>query len=116
MADCEWYSHLTNFGFNASGLVASVVTLCIETPFVAPIAVAVFAFGLAVRALYIPSSRQLRRLSLATRSPLFTSFADVNTGLALFRSFNAVEPMREYYTQYMIDLQRSMYITKAIQQ
>lgn len=66
MVDYKFMHAFGNFLINAVNLIADVVIVSVTAPYLAVVVVAVFLCGFGDRALYIPSSHQLRRRQIAT--------------------------------------------------
>ncbi|SPO21955.1 related to ABC transporter [Ustilago trichophora] len=78
---------LTNTAYITFSTVAALITMCIPAPYLSVLGVALIAISWAIQRLYIPSSRQLRRLEMAAKSPLYSLFSETSSpaGLATVR-------------------------------
>lgn len=88
VVDWEITMAFGNFLGCTSMLIGQILTLVIPVPFILiAVAVALVAYVL-IQRLYAPPSRQLRRLEMATKSPIYTLFAETSSpsGLATVRA------------------------------
>ena len=73
--------------FTAFRTFAAILVIAIDTPFVLlavlPLAILYFA----IQKMYLPTSRQLRRIESTTRSPIYSHFAESLAGSATIRAF-----------------------------
>ncbi|GAC76721.1 multidrug resistance-associated protein [Moesziomyces antarcticus T-34] len=101
---------LTNLVFIACGLVGSLVTMIVPAPYLAALAVGLIGFSWALQRLYIPSSRQLRRLEMAAKSPLYSLFSETSSpsGLATVRGLKREASLVELNTQ-SLDVSQAPY-------
>lgn len=116
MVDMEWIMNLLPFVLLAISLLGSCIVMIITAPYTAITFVAALTISIGIRWMYLPNSRQMRRLEMAARSPLYTLFGDCTSGLAVIRAFGAVEPLRNVSTRYATDLQKATYSLFSAQQ
>lgn len=116
MVDMEWIMALFGFILLAMSLLGSCILMIVEAPYTAITFVAAVSIALIIRWMYLPNSRQMRRLEMASRSPLYTLFGDCTSGLAVIRAFGAVEPLRAMNTKYATNLQKATYSLFSAQQ
>lgn len=92
-------------------LLGSLVTMIVATPYLAVLVIVMFVASWAIQRLYVPSSRQLRRLEMATKSPLYSAFAEtsVPAGLATVRALQRDRALLERNTALLNVSQRPYY-------
>ncbi|GFO14038.1 canalicular multispecific organic anion transporter 1 [Plakobranchus ocellatus] len=73
-----------------SAVAATILIICVDTPWFAAVMVPLFIAYLAVQRFFVPSSRQLKRLEAVTRSPIYSHFSETLSGCHVIRAFNAV--------------------------
>ncbi|SPO23263.1 related to ABC transporter [Ustilago trichophora] len=85
--DQTFTNSLTNTAYIAFATVAALITMCIPAPYLSVLGVGLIAISWVMQRLYIPSSRQLRRLEMAAKSPLYSLFSETSSpaGLATVR-------------------------------
>ncbi|RUS86781.1 hypothetical protein EGW08_005441, partial [Elysia chlorotica] len=71
-------------------VAATIVVICVDTPWFAGVLVPLFVAYLAVQRFFVPCSRQLKRLEAVTRSPIYSHFSETISGCHVIRAFNAV--------------------------
>ncbi|KAN0065467.1 hypothetical protein ACQY0O_001303 [Thecaphora frezii] len=78
---------LVNAWSNLLSLLAMMATLVVPAPYLTIVCLLVIALAIGAQRLYAPASRQLRRLEMATKSPLYGLFGEVSTvpGLTTLR-------------------------------
>ncbi|UZJ52796.1 hypothetical protein CBS101457_002116 [Exobasidium rhododendri] len=88
--DWEIVLALGNFVASILRLVAQLVVLVIPVPYLTVVILVVCLLYVGIQRLYAPISRQLRRLEMATKSPIYTLFSETSTpaGLATIRALN----------------------------
>ncbi|KIS69488.1 uncharacterized protein UMAG_15032 [Mycosarcoma maydis] len=89
----------------------SLITMMVAAPYLAVLVVVLFAVSGAIQRLYLPSSRQLRRLEMATKSPLYSVFAETSlpAGLATVRALQRDTALLERNTALLDASQRPYY-------
>ncbi|KAE8233345.1 hypothetical protein CF326_g1617 [Tilletia indica] len=109
-ADSQWMMFLAAF---LACLLGVIILMVISAPYllivVAVVAVAVFL----IRCYYLPNSRQLRRLEMSSKSPLYTLFGDSTTGLAVIRAFGRQKTLSDMCRTYTDTSQRPHYALEA---
>ncbi|XP_046560393.1 multidrug resistance-associated protein 1-like [Haliotis rubra] len=69
--------------------IATVIIISYSTPiFLAPI-VPLFILYVFIQRFYVTTSRQLKRLELKTRSPIFSQFSETLSGVSVIRAYKA---------------------------
>jgi hypothetical protein len=83
-----------------SQLLGYVIILCVPAPYLVAVFAGLTAFYYALQRLYMPASRQLRRLEMACKSPLITSLAEASSesGLATVRALGRERKLRAIMT------------------
>ncbi|CAG2122691.1 unnamed protein product, partial [Medioppia subpectinata] len=71
--------------------ISAFVVMAIETPLVLVAILPIGLIYLFVQRLYIPTSRQLRRIESTTRSPIYIHFSETLTGATSIRAYGSVE-------------------------
>jgi ATP-binding cassette, subfamily C (CFTR/MRP), member 1 len=112
--DQEWLMWFANVAINGLEVLASVVLMSIEAPYLL-IAVFILCFVIyLLRSLYIPSSRQLRRLEMAAKSPIYTLIGDTTQGLSVIRAFGREDQLRAVNSAALNVAQRPFYFAYAV--
>ncbi|CBQ71978.1 related to ABC transporter [Sporisorium reilianum SRZ2] len=101
---------LTNAGYIVLSLLGAMITMVIPAPYLAFLAVGLVALSIAMQRLYIPSSRQLRRLEMAAKSPLYSLFSETSSpsGLATVRGLKREAALLDLNTR-SLDLSQTPY-------
>lgn len=102
--DCDIVDIILNMNFRialftAARTIAAIVIIAIDTPFVL---LAVLPLGLlyfVLQKMYLPTSRQLRRIESTTRSPIYSHFGESLNGSSTIRAFGK-------QTQFIIETNR----------
>ncbi|TKY91064.1 hypothetical protein EX895_001063 [Sporisorium graminicola] len=91
-------------------LLGSIVTMVIPAPYLAVLTVGLIAASFGMQRLYIPSSRQLRRLEMAAKSPLYSLFSETSSpsGLATVRGLKREAALLDVNTR-SLDLSQTPY-------
>ncbi|CAD6932853.1 unnamed protein product [Tilletia laevis] len=112
-ADSQWMMFLASFIICLLIVTGAMILMVVSAPFllivVAVVAVAVYL----IRCYYVPNSRQLRRLEMSSKSPLYTLFGDSTTGLAVIRAFGRQQTLSQICTAYTDTSQRPHYALEA---
>ncbi|GAC94763.1 ABC multidrug transporter [Pseudozyma hubeiensis SY62] len=92
-------------------LFGSLVTMIVATPYLVVLVIVLCVASWAIQRLYLPASRQLRRLEMATKSPLYSAFAEtsVPAGLATARALQRDRALLERNTALLNASQRPYY-------
>ncbi|KAE8254426.1 hypothetical protein A4X13_0g3420 [Tilletia indica] len=112
-ADDQWMMHLGNFLSSALSLLASIILMVISAPFLLIVIAAVSVLIVLLRNYYLPNSRQLRRLEMSSKSPLYTLFGDTTTGLSVVRAIQRQQTLSNINISYMDAAQRPYYALSA---
>ncbi|CDS82194.1 related to ABC transporter [Sporisorium scitamineum] len=101
---------LTNAGYIALSLIGTMITMVIPAPYLTVLAVGLIVVSVAMQRLYIPSSRQLRRLEMAAKSPLYSLFSETSSpsGLATVRGLKREAALLDLNTR-SLDLSQTPY-------
>ena len=78
---------LKDLTFCIYNFVATIVVMSLATPIVLLVFVPVFAIYFIIQRIYIPSSRQLKRLDSSTKSPIFSHFNETIAGVTSIRAY-----------------------------
>ncbi|KDN37670.1 P-loop containing nucleoside triphosphate hydrolase protein [Tilletiaria anomala UBC 951] len=114
LIDWDWPVQASNFSSNLLTLLGSLALMTASAPFLAIIIAALVLLSVALRKLYIPSSRQLRRLEIASKSPLYGAASDILGGGAILRAFSVQEAMLAYADACVERSQRPYYHVYAV--
>ncbi|GAC76372.1 multidrug resistance-associated protein [Moesziomyces antarcticus T-34] len=113
--DWDWPVQCSNFTSNLLTLLGSLVLMVVSVPYLIIILLLLAVLSWTLRRLYMPSSRQLRRLEMASKSPLYTSCGDAVEGIAVLRAFRRQHVMLESVMLPAIDRsQRPFYYVYAV--
>ncbi|EPQ30723.1 uncharacterized protein PFL1_01624 [Pseudozyma flocculosa PF-1] len=101
---------------NTFDVVGLMVTLVVPAPFLILVCALVIALAIGAQRLYAPASRQLRRLEMATRSPLYTLFGEISTvsGLATLRGLRRETVFSETNSLILDESQRPYYMLLGV--
>lgn len=101
---------LVNAAYITFSVVGALVTMVIPAPYLSVLAVGLIALSWALQRLYIPSSRQLRRLEMSCKSPLYSLFSETSSpsGLATVRGLKREASLLELNTR-SLDLSQTPY-------
>ena len=75
--------------FSIYNLIAIIFVTSFTTPFIIFAFVPIFVIYYFIQRIYIPSSRQLKRLDSASKSPIFSHFNESLAGVSSIRAYNA---------------------------
>lgn len=91
--DWEIILALGNFLGNTVGLFGGLILLVVPVPYLLVVIFIATLLYVGLQRLYAPTSRQLRRLEMATKSPIYTLFSETSTpaGLATIRGLDRSE-------------------------
>ncbi|KAE8212555.1 hypothetical protein CF327_g3818 [Tilletia walkeri] len=109
-ADDLWIAY---FGNTVAASYKLIIIMVVAAPFLLIVLAALSVLVYALRRFYIPSSRQLRRLEMSSKSPLYTLFADSTNGLVVIRAYGRQDAMRALAAKYLNDSQRPYYFLWA---
>lgn len=101
--DWDWPVQASNFISNLLTLMGSLILMVISVPYLLIILLLLVVLSWTFRRLYMPSSRQLRRLEMAAKSPLYTSCGDAVEGIVVLRAFGRHNVMLERVMHRAID-------------
>ena len=92
-----------------------MITMVIPAPYLIVVCIGVSALAISLQRLYAPSSRQLRRLEMAAKSPLYSLFGEVSTssGLATLRGLGRQDLFSEMNTRILNESQKPYYFLLA---
>lgn len=95
-----------------SQLLGYVIILCVPAPYLIAVFVGLAGVYYALQRLYMPASRQLRRLEMACKSPLITSLAEASSesGLATVRALGRQRKLKSIMTA-RLDASQKPYMT-----
>ena len=71
--------------------ISAILVMAIETPAVLAVILPIGLVYLFVQRLYIPTSRQLRRIESTTRSPIYIHFSETLSGATSIRAYGSTE-------------------------
>ncbi|XP_027503762.1 canalicular multispecific organic anion transporter 1 [Corapipo altera] len=91
------------------GIISTLITICLATPFFALIIIPLSIFYYFVLRFYIATSRQLRRLDSVTRSPIYSHFGETVSGLSVIRAYGHQERFMQHNETIMDINQKSVY-------
>uniref|UniRef100_V5EWI6 Multidrug resistance-associated protein n=1 Tax=Kalmanozyma brasiliensis (strain GHG001) TaxID=1365824 RepID=V5EWI6_KALBG len=108
--DQNFINSLTNTVGIVFALLGALIAMIIPAPYLAALAVGLIAIAWGMQRLYIPSSRQLRRLEMAAKSPLYSLFSETSSpaGLATVRGLKREAWLLELNTQ-SLDISQTPY-------
>lgn len=108
--DQTFIGALSNLSFGAAAFAGFLVSMIIPAPYLAIFAADLIGLSWAFQHLYIPTSRQLRRLEMASKSPLYSLFSETSSpsGLATVRGLKREASLIELNTV-SLDLSQKPY-------
>ncbi|PWN49672.1 hypothetical protein IE53DRAFT_388080 [Violaceomyces palustris] len=114
--DFEFPLAFLNLQGNSLSLLASMITMVIPAPFILIVWVNVFAAGFVIQRLYAPTSRQLRRIEMAKKSPLYSLFGETSSasGLATLRGLWRQHTLMEMNSSLLDESQAPYYYLFAV--
>ncbi|KAJ7664769.1 P-loop containing nucleoside triphosphate hydrolase protein [Mycena rosella] len=89
VADLEFPFAFTNFAINVLGTIGTFVFITLATPLLAFAVPTLAVVGFYSLRFYLVTSKQLRRLELGSKSPLYTLFGTTVSGLMTVRAYRA---------------------------
>lgn len=101
---------LSNASYFFLAFLAALVTMIVAAPYLVIVGVVLIALSWCIQRLYLPSSRQLRRLEMAAKSPLYTLFSETSSpaGLATVRGLKREASLIELNTM-SLDVSQAPY-------
>jgi len=101
MIDMTLPNHAVNAMFVATKIIGSVILIIISGPYMAAVVAATAFFMVCLQRFYVRAGRELRRLSLTTKSPIYTLFSETidADGLRTIRAMGAEETCIAMMTQ-----------------
>ena len=75
--------------------IVALVIISLETPLILLAVIPLVLFYTFVQRIYIPTSRQLKRIDSTSRSLIYNHFSETVNGIASIRAFNACEEFVE---------------------
>lgn len=104
--DQTFTNAITNTVFVAFSFLAALITMIVPAPYLAVLGVVLIGTSWAMQRLYIPSSRQLRRLEMAAKSPLYSLVSETSSpsGLATVRGLKREASLVEVNTEALMCL------------
>ncbi|KAK0521422.1 hypothetical protein OC834_006672 [Tilletia horrida] len=112
-ADSQWTLYMGAFIACLLSVMGSMILMVISAPYLIIIVVVVAVLVYVIRLYYLPNSRQLRRLEMSSKSPLYTLFGDSTTGLAVIRAFGRERTLTKLHIKYTDESQRPHYALEA---
>jgi ATP-binding cassette subfamily C (CFTR/MRP) protein 1 len=94
--------------------ISILVVIGIDTPFVLLIILPIGVIYYLVQKLYIPTSRQLRRIESTTRSPIYTHFSETLSGVTTIRAYGTVDKFVEESNKRVDENHSSSYLAVII--
>lgn len=70
------------------GVVSTIVVISYSTPIFLSVVLPLLLLYYFIQRIYIPTSRQLKRIESTTRSPIYVHFSETVTGTGTIRAFN----------------------------
>ncbi|GFU28737.1 multidrug resistance-associated protein 1, partial [Nephila pilipes] len=92
-------------GFRALG---AVIVISLETPFFLVACLPLIVLYYFLQKFYIPTSRQLKRLESAQRSPVYSHFSETVTGASSIRAYEASNKFMTHSNQ-LVDINNESY-------
>lgn len=108
--DQTFSNALMNTVYVTMSFFGALIAMIVPVPYLAFLGAGLIAMSWVVQRLYIPSSRQLRRLEMAAKSPLYSLFSETSSpsGLATVRGLKREASLVELNTQ-SLDLSQTPY-------
>ncbi|KAF7360909.1 hypothetical protein MSAN_01120800 [Mycena sanguinolenta] len=109
VADQEFPFAFMNFSLNVLGTIGTFVFIIIATPLLAFALPFLVVFGAYFLRFYLATSKQFRRLELASKSPLYTLFGTTVSGLITVRAYGAQNFFRAQNAAFVNDSQGALH-------
>ncbi|KAH9915163.1 P-loop containing nucleoside triphosphate hydrolase protein [Epithele typhae] len=76
IVDFEFPLAMHDFGYESTRMVGSAILMIVSVPYLAIVVAAMLVLVYVIQKFYLATSRQLRRLDLASKGPLYTLFSE----------------------------------------
>ncbi len=87
-------------------LSSTLIVISSSTPWFLVVLIPIGVFYFMIQRYFIPSSRQLKRMQAASKSPIFSHFSEAQVGVSTIRAFNgqkwAIKSMEDKINEYLI--------------
>ncbi|BFZ19876.1 hypothetical protein BsWGS_22915 [Bradybaena similaris] len=106
--------NLIRQGVNSVGRVLmSLINITYSTPIVLAVIVPVVVLYIIVQRIYIPASRQIRRIDSTTRSPIYVHFSETLSGVSSIRAYGVQERFTRQ-SQELVDYNFKFYFASIV--
>lgn len=109
ISDFAFPISMLDFSLTAVYVVGAAILILIAVPWLAisiPLLVAIYW---SLQRVYLATSRQLQRLTISSKTPLYTSFSTLLTGLVTIRAFKADKLFKDISEFHLNRSQAPMY-------
>ncbi|CAG5117053.1 unnamed protein product, partial [Candidula unifasciata] len=101
-------------GVNSVGRVLmSLINITYSTPIVLAVIIPVVILYVLVQRIYIPASRQIRRIDSTTRSPIYVHFSETLSGVSSIRAYGVQERFAKQ-SQELVDYNFKFYFASIV--
>ncbi|XP_025100028.1 multidrug resistance-associated protein 1-like [Pomacea canaliculata] len=91
-------------------ILVTIIVISISTPLFIILVIPVLILYYVIQSIYIPTSRQLKRMESVTHSPIYVHFSETISGGATIRAYGAVDRFIEEIKR-RVDRNQSLYFT-----
>lgn len=76
LVDMQLPNHFVNFVYSTTTLVGSAIIMTIAGPYMAAVIAGTAIISVLIQRFYVRAGRELRRMDMTTRSPIFQLFSE----------------------------------------
>ncbi|KAK8847661.1 hypothetical protein IAR55_005520 [Kwoniella newhampshirensis] len=115
--DMQLPNSVVNFMFAATGILGGTVVICVSAPYMAAVLAATTVAMVVLQRFYVRAGRELRRLDLTSKSPIYTLFSETidADGLRTIRAMRAQDTCRSLMTEQTTASQHPAWLIMAVQ-
>lgn len=113
VADFAFPRAIQDFTFTAVYVIGAVVLILIAVPWLAIAVPFIGVFYWALQRVYLATSRQLQRLTMSSKTPMYTAFTSSLNGLVTIRAFQAERLFKTTCAHHLDRAQAPMYYRYA---
>uniref|UniRef100_T1JAN3 ABC-type xenobiotic transporter n=1 Tax=Strigamia maritima TaxID=126957 RepID=T1JAN3_STRMM len=95
------------------GLIGTIIVTCYSLPWILLLVIPLIAVYLNIQNYYRHTSREIKRLSAVTLSPIYSHFSETLSGLTSIRAFRVETKFRKENEEYLERSQRVLFSSQA---